>query len=129
MKKAIIASVFALAFSPATAQAEGDAKKGKSVYGKCKACHDAVTEKNKIGPHLVSIVGRKAGVAKGYNYSAAMKKAGEAGLVWTDENLHKYIENPRKAMKGNKMPFPGLRQKSDRDDLFAYLKTLKPAAK
>jgi len=129
MKKVIIAGVFALAFIPATAQADGDAKKGESVFRKCKVCHDAVTEKNKIGPHLVSIIGRKAGVAKGYNYSAAMKKAGEAGLVWTDQNLHKYIENPRKAVKGNKMPFPGLRKKSDRDDLFAYLKSLKAAAK
>ncbi len=126
MKKAIIASVFALALIPATAQADGDAKKGASVFKKCKVCHDAVTEKNKIGPHLVNILGRKAGVAKGYKYSAAMKKAGEAGWMWTDENMDKYIKNPRKAMKGNKMPFAGLKEQSDRDNLIAYFKSLKP---
>ena len=53
------------------ALAEGDAALGKNVFKKCMACHDAVTEKNKVGPHLVGIIGRKAGAAADYKYSKA----------------------------------------------------------
>lgn len=129
MKKAMIAVTFALTILPMTAMADGNAKKGVSVFRKCKVCHDAVVEKNKIGPHLVNIIGRKAGAAKGYKYSKALKKVEADGWIWTNENLHAYLTNPRKAIPGNKMPFAGLRKQSDRDNLLAYFKTLEAAAK
>lgn len=129
MEKAMIAGALALIILPITALADGNAKKGASVFRKCKVCHDAVVEKNKIGPHLVGILGRKAGVTVGYRYSKAMIKAGVGGWIWTDENMHAYLTNPRQAIPGNKMPFAGLRKQSDRDNLLAFFKSLEAAAK
>lgn len=111
------------------AVAEGDPSRGETAFRKCKICHNADKPQNKIGPHLVNIMGRTAGSVKGYNYSGAMKKAGAEGWVWTPENMHKYLEKPRQSMPGNKMPFPGLRKAREREDLIAYFNKLQAAAK
>ena len=46
-------------------------------------------------------------------------------LTWDDATLDRYLTKPRKAVKGTRMIFAGLRSKKDRDNLIAYLKTLK----
>ncbi len=100
--------------------AAGDAAKGKKVYAKCKACHSLEKGKNKIGPSLNGIFGREAGMARGFKrFSKAMKKS---GVVWDEKTLDQFLTKPRSFMKGNRMPFPGLKKKSQRDDLIAYLK-------
>lgn len=112
----------AVIFAAGTASA-ADAKKGKSVFNKCKACHSLTAGKNKIGPSLHGIIGRKAGSEAGFRYSKAMKAAGEErNITWTVENLHKYLENPKKFVPHNKMAFVGLKKQADRDNLIAYLK-------
>lgn len=80
-----------LAGSTAGASAQ-DATKGKSVFNQCMACHrlDAAL----VGPPLKGVVGRKAGSVAGYSYSSLMKTAGEAGLVWDQNNLVDYLKNP-----------------------------------
>ncbi len=120
--KFALAATLAMAFAGA-AHAEGDAEKGKKVFKKCKACH-AVGEgaKKKVGPHLNNIIGAKAGVQEGYKYSKAMVKAGEDGLVWTEDKIKEYLEKPKKVVKGTKMAFPGLKKEKDRDNVLAYLK-------
>ena len=124
MKKIVLAAVLA-AFLPMTAaQAGGDPEAGKKVFNKCKACHFADKKKHKVGPYLIGVVGRKAGSVPGFRYSPAMKKKGEEGLVWTEENLDKYLENPRKFIPGNRMAFFGLKKPEDRANVIAYLKTL-----
>jgi cytochrome c len=70
-----------------------------------------------------NLIGAKAGARPGYNYSAAMKDAGEKGLVWTEDNLNKYLENPKGMVAGTKMIYPGLKSEQDRADVIAYLKT------
>ncbi len=98
-----------------------DAAKGKKIYTKCKACHNADAEKNKIGPHLVKIVGRKAGSVESYKkYSDDLKGA---GIVWNEANLNKWLENPKGMYKGTKMLYPGLKKEQDRLDVIEYLKT------
>ena len=110
-------------FGNTLAQAqEGDAAAGKRVYKKCSACHVLNKEKNKVGPHLVDIVGRKAGVVEKYKYSKALLKMAEEGLTWDEENLDKYLEAPKKFIKRGKMAFAGLRKPKDRKDIIAYLK-------
>ncbi len=104
------------------ALAAGDAAKGKKVYRKCVACHTVKPGKHRIGPSLFGVFGRKAGTAKKFRFSKAMKKS---GLTWDDAALDKYLKKPRKAIKGTRMIFPGLRSKKDRDNVIAYLKTLK----
>ena len=108
---------------PAAAQ-DGKAEDGAEVFKKCRACHDVGPgAKNKVGPLLNDIVGRQAGSIEGFNYSDANKAAGAKGLVWTDEVLFKYLENPLTFMQGTKMAFAGLKDEQDRSDVIAYLKT------
>ncbi len=116
-----LAGLFAVGVA-AGASAAGDPAKGAKVFRKCKACHEIKKEKNKVGPHLVGIVGRKAASVEGFKYSSALKKAGEEGLVWTEDNLKKWVANPKKFIKGNRMPFAGLRKEQQIEDLIAYLK-------
>jgi cytochrome c2 len=119
----ILAASALLLALPASAQ-EGKAEDGAEVFKKCRACHDVGPDaKNKVGPLLNDIMGRHAGSIEGFNYSDANKAAGAKGLVWTDEVLFKYLENPLTFMPGTKMAFAGLKDEQDRRDVIAYLKT------
>lgn len=126
MKTFMIVSVVAVAsLWSAAAFAEGDAAKGEAVFKQCKVCHAVGPgAKSGVGPAQNAVVGSKAGSREGYNYSPAMKEAGEKGLVWNEENLDKYLENPRAMVPGTKMIFPGLKKPEDRANVIAYLKTL-----
>jgi len=110
------------------ASAEGDVAKGKKVFKRCTACHKVGEgAKHKVGPELNDLIGRTAGTAEGFKYSKAMKKAGNGGLVWNDETLHKYLAKPRKFIPKNKMSFSGLRKPQQIDNVIAYLKTFSKA--
>lgn len=110
------------ACASASAQ-EGKAEDGAEVFKKCRACHDVgPTAKNKVGPVLNDIIDRKAGSIEGFSYSDANTGAGGKGLVWTEDVLFKYLENPMTFMPGTKMAFAGLKDPQDRKDLVAYLK-------
>jgi cytochrome c2 len=119
---AIVAVPLVLA-GPAATQ-DGKPEDGAEVFKKCRACHDVgPTAKNKVGPLLNDIVGRKAGTIEGFAYSDANKNAGAKGLVWTEEVLFQYLEKPLTFMPGTKMAFAGLKDEQDRKDVIAYLKT------
>jgi cytochrome c len=126
MKKTlrIAVATLALASFAATAQAEGDAKKGEKVFKKCKVCH-MVGEKAKkrVGPPLNNIIDAKAGVQEGFKYSKSMLAAGEGGLTWSVEKLDEYLTKPKKMIPKGKMSFPGLKKEDDRANVIAYLKT------
>ena len=108
------------------ARAAGDATAGAVVFKQCAICHsDAKGAPNKIGPNLWGVVGSRAGTVPGFNFSPAMKKAGQSGLVWNDQMLEEYVEHPQKLVPGNKMPFAGLSDQKQADDVVAYLDTLK----
>ena len=115
--------IAALAAGLATpAFAEGDAAAGKTVFKKCMACHAADKEQNKVGPHLVGVVGRAAGAVEGFKYSDAMKAKGTEGLIWDDANITGYMKAPKEFIPGNKMAFAGLKEDADIANLIAYLK-------
>jgi cytochrome c len=117
----------ALTLIPAAVNAQqGNAEAGEDVFKKCRACHDAGADaKNKVGPHLTGLIGRKIGAVEGFNYSDSNKAAGAAGGVWTEEELLKYLESPLTYMPKNKMAFAGLKDEQDRRDVIAYLKLAK----
>lgn len=98
-----------------------DAAHGKSVFKACAACH-ATDNANRVGPGLGGIVGRKAGTSPGFRYSNAMKNS---DIVWDDKLLNAFLESPKKAVPGTKMPYAGLKDATDRADLIGYLATLK----
>ena len=101
---------------------DGDATAGEVVFKKCAVCHVADTDKNKVGPSLNGLFGRKAGTHPDFRYSPAMLAAGEGGLVWDDATLRDYLHDPRKKVKGTKMMFPGLKDDVDIANVVAYLK-------
>ncbi len=115
-----ILAAFVMA-APAWADATGDAVKGKAAFGACAMCHSVETGKNGIGPSLFGVVGRAAGTAPGFKYSAAMTKAG----TWTPQTLDAFIAAPKTAVPGTTMPYGGLKDAQKRADLIAYLGTLK----
>ena len=118
VKLAGIASLLStLALQPAFA---ADATHGEAVFKACVACHN--DRPGALGPTLKGVYGRKAGALEDFHYSAAMKRA---DFVWDAANLKDYITNPQAKVKGNRMPFSGLQNPSDIDDIVAYLQTLK----
>lgn len=106
----------------ATARAEGDAEAGRKVFQKCAACHRVEAGRNAIGPSLHGVVGRHAGQADGFNYSAALKGA---NLVWTEDNLERWLQRPQALVPGTKMTFPGLPNAKERADLIVFLRSLR----
>jgi cytochrome c len=124
MKVLIVTSLLltsAVMSNAAHAQA-GNAEAGEDVFKKCRACHAVgAGAENKVGPQLNGIIGRKSGTVEGFNYSEANKEAGAKGLVWTEEELLKYLEAPLTYMPKNKMAFAGLKDEQDRRDVVAYL--------
>jgi cytochrome c len=93
---------------------------GETLFKKnCAVCHTLEAGKNKIGPSLAGVVGRKAGGVPGFAYSAANKNSGD---MWDEQTLDAYLTDPRKFMPGTKMVFAGLKNPEDRKVLIEYLK-------
>lgn len=99
-----------------------DAAAGEKVFAKCKACHVADEDKNKVGPSLKGVIGRTAGTHPDFKYSTAMIDAGKGGLVWDDAKLAEYLKDPKGLVKGTKMVFPGLKKDDEIANVIAYLK-------
>jgi len=106
----------------APAFAAGDAAAGEKVFVQCKACHSPVAGKNMVGPSLFAVVGRKAGTVDGFKYSDAVKAS---GVTWDAASLDKWLTDPKAFIAGNKMPFPGVKDAAARENVIAYLATLK----
>ena len=107
-----------LADTAATAQ---DAAAGKVAFARCAACH-SVDGNNGIGPSLRGVLGRKAGSSTGFRYSPAMQAA---TTTWDAASLNAFIALPQQTIPGNTMPFAGIADAKVRDDIVAYLGTLK----
>lgn len=105
------------------ALADGDVLQGEKVFKKCMACHAVTDTTNKVGPHLVGVVGRKAAAVEGYSYSDSMKEYAATGAVWDELALDAYLENPKSTVLKTKMVFAGLKKGDEREDLIAFLKS------
>jgi cytochrome c len=126
MKRTLLLAVsIAIAAGAAPASAQ-DAAKGQLVFNRCRACHAiGPGARNKAGPQLNGIVGKKAASVPGFNYSEAMKTAAGNGLVWTEASLSSYLEAPDVFLPGGVMAYSGVKDSADRKDLIAFLKTQK----
>ena len=78
--------------------------------------------KNRVGPQLNNIIGREIAVLEDYKYSKAMKAYAEQEPVWSEAVLDAYLANPRKAVKGTRMSFAGLRKEKDRHNVIEYMR-------
>lgn len=88
----------------------------------CAKCHRLQAGKNEKGPQLKRIYGAKAGLLTDYNYSDAMK---HSQLTWTADNLDKLMTNPKQLVPNTKMKTDPLSDAQKRQDIIAYLATLK----
>jgi cytochrome c len=118
----LIAVALAGVLAAERAEAAGDPAKGKQQFSKCSICHSTEAGDDKVGPSLAGIVGRKSASDDKFAYSVAMKNFNQ---TWDEKTLDIYLTNPRQTVPGTKMVYPGLKNQSDRDDLIAYLATLK----
>ena len=95
---------------------QGDPVRGEVVYAQYIACHSPA--RHRTGPKLCGLVGRKAGTAKGYEYSKAML---QAGVVWSAQTLDEFLYAPLVFIPGTSMGIAGIKKDADRRDLIAYL--------
>jgi len=90
-----------------------------AAFAVCTACHSAdPADGNRIGPNLAGVVGAKAGGQPGYNYSDALKSS---GIVWTPDQLDRFIQNPRGLVPGTKMMIQGPKDPAARKAIIDYL--------
>ncbi len=116
---AALAAAIPLQIKSATGAAvSGDPVSGKAVFAQCMTCHSAKAGENKVGPSLHGIIGRHSGIVPGFHYSTANKNS---GLVWTEQELYKYLENPQKTVPGTYMTYTGVKDPQKRADVIAYL--------
>jgi cytochrome c len=116
---AIIASVGA-----APAQ---DLAAGENSFKKCLPCHSVGEDaKNKVGPELNGLEGRKSGSVEGYNYTDANKNS---GIIWDEAQFKEYIQDPRAKIKGTKMVFAGIKNETEIASLWSYLKQFDASGK
>jgi cytochrome c len=120
MKKLTLSALAVIALSAASSTARAqDVAAGKASFNKCMACH-AIGEgaKNKVGPELNGLDGRKSGTAPGYSYSDANKNS---GITWSEAEFKDYIKDPKAKIPGTKMIFPGIKNEKEASDLWAFL--------
>ena len=120
MKSVTFGALIVLAASTASSFALAqDVAAGKSSFNKCLACH-AVGEnaKNKVGPELNGLNGRKSGTAEGYSYSDANKNS---GITWDEATFKEYIKDPKAKIPGTKMAIAGIKKETEVNDLWAFL--------
>jgi len=97
-------------------QASGDRP---AAFAVCASCHSAdVADGNRVGPNLAGVVDAKAGAQPGYNYSDALKTS---GIVWTLDQLDRFIQNPRALVPGTKMMIQGPKDPAARKAIIDYL--------
>jgi len=122
MTGALTAMAFMLASSPALSQAPQSAENpsGQQAFNNaCRTCHMVKEGDNRLGPNLHGIVGRKAGALPDYGFSSAMK---EAGFVWDEEKLDRFMANPDEVVPGNSMkPYGGVSSGDERKKIIGFL--------
>lgn len=108
---------------PLAAHAAVDIKRGADVHeAQCAECHSLKAGKNKKGPSLFAVLGRKAGTLPDVVYSDEMKAS---GLTWTPDKLRDYLAGPKAMVPGTKMKYKSKMTPEETEDLIAFLSSVK----
>jgi cytochrome c len=112
----IVVAGFAASAGTALAQ---DLAEGEKSFRKCLPCHAVGADaRNKVGPVLNGLEGRKSGTIEGYSYSEANKNS---GITWSADAFKDYIKDPRARIPGTKMVFAGIKNEKEITNLWAYI--------
>ncbi len=116
----LVSALFLCSSAFPSAAEEGNAADGGRAFRAWAACHSLESGRNMTGPSLAGISNRKAGSLPDFpRYSDAMK---QSGVVWNDQSLDRYLENPAQFIPGNHMTFPGVPDGKTRANIIAFLK-------
>jgi cytochrome c len=119
INKPLGAAIILIAASAGSFAHAQDVAAGKSSFNKCLACHSiGENAKNKVGPELNGLNGRKSGTAPGYSYTDANKNS---GITWDEANFKEYIKDPKAKIPGTKMAFAGIKKETEVNDLWAFI--------
>jgi cytochrome c len=101
-------------------QLVANSEKGASLFqNRCSMCHSTQEGvPSKLGPNLHGLFGRRAGTLPEFDYSPDLRNS---RIVWNVQTLDEYLADPHRGRPGDKMPYPGLSSKTDRDNLISYL--------
>jgi len=112
-------SAILLCLSASSASAQ-DAAAGQISFSRCVGCHSVgVDARNKAGPQLNALEGRKCGGVEGYVYSNANK---DCAFTWNEANFVEYIRDPKAKIPGTRKSISGIRDQTEAKNLWAYLK-------
>jgi cytochrome c len=120
MKKITLSALIVFgAMAAASSALAQDVAAGKTSFNKCMACHTiGEGAKNKVGPVLNGLDGRKSGTVEGYSYSDANKNS---GITWNEAQFKEYIKDPKAKIPGTKMAFAGIKNEKEINDLWAFI--------
>jgi cytochrome c len=111
--------LFFLLLAPAVAFADGDPGRGEKRFEECAACHSLESgASGGVGPSLKGVFERTAGELPAFQYSPAMRRS---RIRWTPQALDEFVADPQKMVPANRMPYAGMPEARDREDLIAYL--------
>lgn len=112
-----------LAFGTSALAQDGDqVAEGETLFQQlCAQCHTLEEGENRLGPHLVNIVGREAASVEDFDYSDALE---ESDITWTPDNISQFIADPQSFIPGNQMPFTGIPDEDERAAVVAFLEDI-----
>lgn len=146
MSKPTLAITFCMMALSTHVAAAGDPATGERLYNRCSSCHAIIKDGEVLvkggitGPNLYGVVGRVAGTETDYRYGSErlpvgmftddMIRAGEEGLIWTEENIAVYARDPIGFIKeylgdDTARPNMSVKLKKGAEDIAAYLATFK----
>lgn len=106
----------------AFAQDDDQVSEGETLFQQlCRQCHTLEEGDNRLGPHLVDIVGREAAAVEDFDYSGAME---ESDITWSPDNIDQFIADPESFIPGNRMPFTGMPDQDERTAVIAFLEDI-----
>ena len=104
---------------PQTGPEPASMRRGRILFLQCRACHSLKEgEEHKVGPNLHQVIGAPAAGKPGYIYTDSLK---ESGIVWSRQNLSRFLADPYELVPGTSMVFIGIARGADRAALISYL--------
>ncbi len=142
MKKIVLLPLLIESFLTSQALAAGDPAKGEALYNRCSSCHAIIKDGEVLvkggitRPNLYGVIGRVAGTESDYlngserlpigMFTDDMIRAGQEGLVWTEDNIATYSKDPIGFIRAflrddTARPNMSIKLKKGADDIAAFL--------